>query len=174
MLESKGGILFVAGIGFFVIAFLSNVIVPALMFQDQPELTAEEVVNPKLMYQFRELSKRYEAPFKEAFGEATPESCADALRLGRQVYMARDVGTATASLVLYPKPPSTRMNCSDPSCLEHAAWAPIFPVRGDAMETIGMRSIFTSHRSWFPSLGCHSIHGCSTKVPTNPIDVDWR
>jgi cytochrome c oxidase cbb3-type subunit II len=87
MLESKGGILFVAGIGFFVIAFLSNVIVPALMFQDQPELTAEEVVNPKLMYQFRELSKRYEAPFKEAFGEATPESCADALRLGRQVYI---------------------------------------------------------------------------------------
>ncbi len=87
MLESKGGIFFVAGIGFFAFAFLSNVVVPVLMFQDQAEESVEQVVNDRLMYQFDELAQRYPAPFQEAFGEPTREACADALRLGRQVYI---------------------------------------------------------------------------------------
>jgi len=86
MLESKAGILFVAGIGFFAFAFLSNVVVPVLMFRDLPEKTAEEVVNANVMYQFTELSERYPAAFREAFGEPTEEKCAEALRLGRQLY----------------------------------------------------------------------------------------
>ena len=52
MLESKSGILFVAGIGFFAFAFLSNVVVPGLMLEDLPEQTAEEVVNDRILYQF--------------------------------------------------------------------------------------------------------------------------
>ena len=69
MLESKGGILFIAGIGFFAFAFLSNVAVPMLMFKDLPEQTVEEVINDRVMYQFTELSARYPEPFREAFGE---------------------------------------------------------------------------------------------------------
>ncbi|MFC1758015.1 cbb3-type cytochrome c oxidase subunit II [Planctomycetota bacterium] len=87
MLESKAGIVFVAGIGFFAFAFVSNVVVPILMFQDQPEQTAEEVVNSNVMYQFTELSKRYPEPFRKAYGEPTEENCADALRLGRSLYV---------------------------------------------------------------------------------------
>jgi hypothetical protein len=87
MLESKAGILFVGGLGFFGFAFLSNVIVPVTMYKDLPEQTAEQVVNDNVMYQFSELSQRYPESFRAAFGEATPDNCADALRLGRQVYI---------------------------------------------------------------------------------------
>lgn len=87
MLESKGGILFIAGIGFFAFAFLSNVAVPMLMFKDLPEETVEEVINDRIMYQFSELSQRYPQAFRDSFGEPTEEACADALRLGRQVYI---------------------------------------------------------------------------------------
>ena len=87
MFESKAGVVFVAGIGFFALAFLSNVVVPILMFKDLPEQTAEEVINDRLRYQFSELSQRYPESFREAFGEPTDDACAEALRLGRQVYI---------------------------------------------------------------------------------------
>jgi hypothetical protein len=87
MLESKAGIVFVAGIGFFAFAFLSNVVVPVAMYKDLPEQTAEEVVNSNVLYQFEELSKRYPESFRQSFGEPTAENCAKALRLGRQIYV---------------------------------------------------------------------------------------
>ncbi|MDA0659719.1 MAG: cbb3-type cytochrome c oxidase subunit II [Planctomycetota bacterium] len=87
MLESKTGILFVAGIGFFVFAFVANVAVPVAMYKDQPEKTAEEMINSNILYQFTELSKRYPQSFEQAFGAANEENCAKALRLGRQLYI---------------------------------------------------------------------------------------
>ena len=87
MFESKAGIIFIAGIGFFGLAFVSNVIVPIVMFQDLPEQTVEQVINDKLLYQFNELSRRYPASFRSSFGEPSKDHCADALRLGRQVYV---------------------------------------------------------------------------------------
>ena len=78
MLESKGGIIFVAGIGFFVFAFLSNVVVPVLMFRDLPEQRVEQLINDRVMYQFTELSKRYPDVFRAAFTEPTLEACASA------------------------------------------------------------------------------------------------
>ena len=87
MFESKAGILFIAGIGFFAFAFLSNAAVPIVMYRDLPEKTVEEVVNDKVMIQFTELDRRYPESFREAFGEPSKEACADALRLGRQVYV---------------------------------------------------------------------------------------
>jgi hypothetical protein len=87
MFESKAGVIFIAGIGFFVLAFVSNVLVPVVMFQDLPEKTVDQVVNDRLMYQFTELSRRYPDSFRQAFGEPTRKNCGDALRLGRQVYI---------------------------------------------------------------------------------------
>ncbi len=87
MFESKAGILWVGGVGFFVLAFLSNALVPVLMYQHLPEKTAEEVVNPRVMYQFEDMSRKYPESFKAAFGEPTEDACAEALRLGRQVYI---------------------------------------------------------------------------------------
>jgi hypothetical protein len=87
MFESKSGIFFIAGIGFFLLAFLGNGVVPMLMYKDRPEKTVEEVVNTRLLSQFTDLAERYPEPFKAAFGEASAEKCAEALRLGRQIYV---------------------------------------------------------------------------------------
>ncbi len=87
MFENKSGILLIGGLGFFLFAFLSNAVVPILMFRHLPEKTAEEVVNENLLYQFEELNFRYPEQFKKYFGEPTPENCAKALRIGRDVYV---------------------------------------------------------------------------------------
>jgi len=87
MFESKAGIVFIAGIGFFALAFVSNVIVPVLMYKDLPEQTAEEVTNDQVMKQFEELSQRYPEQMRTYYGEPTKENCVKALRLGRQVYI---------------------------------------------------------------------------------------
>lgn len=87
MFESKSGIFFIGGIGFFALAFLGNALVPMLMYKDLPEKPAEELVNDRLMYQFNQLAERYPDQFEAAFGEANEETCAEALRLGRQIYV---------------------------------------------------------------------------------------
>src|SRR3972149_3393440 len=86
MFENKSGILLIGGLGFFLFAFLSNAIVPILMYRHLPEKTVEEVVNQNLLYQFEDLSLRYPEQFKKYFGEPTAENCAEALRIGRKVY----------------------------------------------------------------------------------------
>ena len=45
MFESKAGVLFVGGIGFFVFAFVSNALVPIFMYQDIEEQHVLEYVN---------------------------------------------------------------------------------------------------------------------------------
>lgn len=115
MFESKSGILFIAGVGFFVLAFVSNGLLPMVMYKDLPEKSAEEVVNDRLVRLFRDLQDRWPEAFQAAFGdlplpqevplEATPQQrqqiteanaaleaqvrakAAEALRLGRQVYI---------------------------------------------------------------------------------------
>jgi len=115
MFESKSGILFIAGVGFFLLAFLSNGVLPMVMYKDLPEKTAEEVVNPRLVRQFLDLQERWPEAFKAAFGEVpqakeisptadsaekeqieadnkklqaqVTDKAAEALRLGRQVYI---------------------------------------------------------------------------------------
>lgn len=87
MFESKTGILFIAGIGFFVFAFLSNGALPMVMYKDLPEKTAEQVVNKRVMVEFKDLARRYPEALQQHFGEASEENCAEALRLGRQVYI---------------------------------------------------------------------------------------
>jgi hypothetical protein len=87
MFESKSGIFFIAGIGFFLLAFLGNGVVPMLMYKDRHEQTAEEVVNKKVLNQFADLAERYPDQFRAAFGEVSAEKCAEALRLGRQLYV---------------------------------------------------------------------------------------
>lgn len=87
MFESKTGIFFIAGIGFFLLAFLGNGVVPMIMYKDRVEQPVEEVINKRTLAQFRDLAERYPEPFAAAFGEPSAEACAEALRLGRQVYI---------------------------------------------------------------------------------------
>jgi hypothetical protein len=87
----------IAGLAFFAIAFLSNAVVPMMMYRHLPEKTAEQLVNGNLRYQFEDLARRYPESFKAAFGPAPEgterdawlnQKCADALRIGRNVYVA--------------------------------------------------------------------------------------
>jgi len=97
MFESKSGVFFVAGLVFFGFAFLSNAVVPALMYRDLPEKTVAELVNANVRYQFEDLAQRYPDSFQAAYGDppADPsaaakwydEKCAEALELGRKVYV---------------------------------------------------------------------------------------
>lgn len=87
MFESKTGILFIAGLGFFVFAFLSNGALPMVMYRKLPEKRAEEVVNHRILTQFRDLARRYPQAMEKHFGDANDENCAEALRLGRQIYI---------------------------------------------------------------------------------------
>lgn len=101
MLESKSSVLLIAGLFFFGLAFVSNAVVPVLMYKDLPEKTAEELVNGNLRYQFEDLSRRFAGPFEEVYGKPPDQSvpadqrekwwnekCTEALRLGRKVYVA--------------------------------------------------------------------------------------
>lgn len=96
MFESKSGVLLIAGLAFFAFAFLSNAVVPALMYANLPEKTAEELVNPQVRYQFEELSRRFPDAFLVAFGEPPTSGdvegwwnarVAEALREGRDLYV---------------------------------------------------------------------------------------
>jgi cytochrome c oxidase cbb3-type subunit 2 len=89
MFESKSGVLLIGGLGFFLFAFLSNGIVPILMYKELPEKTAEDLVaeNKRVMWQFGNLKTRYDESFTKYFGEANEENCVEALRLGRQIYI---------------------------------------------------------------------------------------
>lgn len=98
MLETKSGIFLVAGLFFFAFAFLSNVVVPVLMFKHLPEESVEQLVekNGNLRYQFEDLARRYPEQFEKAYGKMPAESkakeqyfnthLAEALRLGRKLY----------------------------------------------------------------------------------------
>ncbi len=97
MFESKSGVLFIAGLAFFGFAFLSNAIVPVLMYRHLPEQTVEQLVNGNLRYQFEDLARRYPEQFADAFGEPPGGEeehnawwngkVAEALRIGHRVYV---------------------------------------------------------------------------------------
>jgi cytochrome c oxidase cbb3-type subunit II len=87
MFEKKSGILLIGGLGFFMFAFLSNAVVPILMYRHMPEKTAEQLVSQNVMYQFEDLSLRFPEEFKKYIGKPTEQNCADTLRVGRHIYV---------------------------------------------------------------------------------------
>ena len=89
MFESKSGILLLGGLGFFLLAFLSNALVPILLYQDLPEQSIDELAkNQNLIYQFEDLSVRYPDQFQKYYGQASHENLSKALALGHKVYVA--------------------------------------------------------------------------------------
>ncbi len=115
MFETKSGVLLIAGVGFFALAFLSNGAVPWIMYSKFPEETIEETIDKQInvqlpkdadlakrkvhrvnvLTQFKLLAQFYGEPFKEVYGESGAwkledwkKHGADAIRLGRKVYIA--------------------------------------------------------------------------------------
>jgi hypothetical protein len=87
MFESKAGVVLVGGLGFFIFAFISNALVPMFMYQKLPEQKLAELPNANVIYQFQDLQRRYPEPFEKAFGEANDKTCAEALAMGRTIYI---------------------------------------------------------------------------------------
>lgn len=103
MFESKSGVVLIAGLGFFALAFLSMGLVPWLMYANLKEETVEEMVQKQLdrrqqatvgpnwtiVDYFKDLQNRYPESFEKYFGkEATVEKCVEAIRQGHKVYVA--------------------------------------------------------------------------------------
>lgn len=105
-IESRSGVLLLGGLGFFILAFLSNGLIPALMYdnveQSVEEKIQEQLDNPKqaftIISQYKNLHEMYRPQFIKHFGDPQEkgkewdeakwvESCAEALRLGRRVYV---------------------------------------------------------------------------------------
>jgi cytochrome c oxidase cbb3-type subunit II len=87
MFESKAGVLLLGGLGFFVFAFISNALVPVYMFKDLPERSVAELPNPNLMYEVEDMARRFPEQFEKYYGEPTREAAAEALELGRHIYV---------------------------------------------------------------------------------------
>ena len=182
MFESKSGVLLVAGLGFFAFAFLSNALVPALMYRDLPEQTTSELVekNSNLMYQFEDLSHRYPEQFAKYYRRShARRQCAEALELGRQrlhqrgllalpqpvraagVARGRPLGTGVANRGVSERAAAARD-------VRHAARRPR-PVAAKeaAGPTTGTPCISSSRRWCRPARRCPTIPGCSTVRPTS-------
>jgi cbb3-type cytochrome oxidase cytochrome c subunit len=67
MFESKSGVLLIAGVGFFALAFVSNALVPILMYSGDKykEKTAFEAANDNTVGQMEELKRLWPQAFKE-------------------------------------------------------------------------------------------------------------
>ena len=87
MFESKSGVLLIGGLGFFLFAFLSNALVPMLLYPDLRGRPVEEVINQNIIYQFEDLSVRYPEQFEKYYGEPNEENLKEALLLGRKWYI---------------------------------------------------------------------------------------
>ena len=79
---------FVAGLGCFAIAFLLSMVFPWMSlgsYHGMEYQTLEDLARTPSV-EFVELSESYPEAFTEAFGEVSPESYAEALQRGRDLY----------------------------------------------------------------------------------------
>lgn len=147
MFEKKSGIFLIAGLGFFLLAFLSNALVPALIYKDLEEKQLPELVNANLRYQFEDLSQRFPESFTEAFGTPPddPEEseewwnakCAEALEYGHRVYVGEACWHCHSQFV---RPVSN----------ESARWGPV--ARSEEYQNVLQRPVLFGTRRVGPDL----------------------
>jgi len=87
-MERFGGVFLVAGLIFFAFAFVAMGAIPYVHFRSLPIQKVEELA-PTVLEDFQDLARRYPKAFERAFpAGATLESCSQALREGRDAYIA--------------------------------------------------------------------------------------
>lgn len=86
-MEKLAPILFVAGIGCFGFAAAMAGYMPLAHLSKVPVKTVEQMITEPST-EFIDLSKRYPEAFKASFGEPTTEKFREALKLGRDTYIA--------------------------------------------------------------------------------------
>ena len=197
MLESKTGVFFIAGLGFFALAFLSNAVVPIMMYRHLPEQSVEQLLenNGNLRYQFEDLARRYPDSFKPHIGRrprmrrarevAEHQMCQKHFDTGGRSMWAKVAGTAIASSfgqcrtrigggVRFPRPRNIRTSCNGPSCSEPGGLVRISAGKGDGAPTTGTQ-FTSSSRPWFRRVHpCRNTPGFSRALPIKPNDQRAR
>ncbi len=88
MLESKSGVFFVAGLGFFALAFVVMGALPYTIYRGMEEETVAEMIEKHgIVPEFVGLAEKFPEQFKEYFGECNAESFEAALRRGHRIYI---------------------------------------------------------------------------------------
>jgi hypothetical protein len=88
MFESKSGVFLIAGVFFFALAFVIMGLLPWTIYAGEGEKTVEQIAAEGIIHEFVELEERFPDRFREYFGEVSETSFGEALRLGREVYVA--------------------------------------------------------------------------------------
>jgi hypothetical protein len=81
-------VLAIGGVGFLVFAFIVMGALPWTIYKDQPEQTVLQVAQKGIPHEFVDLAERFPDQFQEYFGAPDYESLAEALELGKNVYIA--------------------------------------------------------------------------------------
>jgi hypothetical protein len=87
MKERFGFVLMMAGVGFFVVGFAFQMLGPIVFLKDIPMKSVEELTEKPSVW-FLKLAQDYPEEFGAAFGEPAPAAYAEALRMGRDIYIA--------------------------------------------------------------------------------------
>ncbi|MBI4378695.1 MAG: cbb3-type cytochrome c oxidase subunit II [Nitrospinae bacterium] len=88
MKERFSFIFIIAGVGFFLLGFIFQMLGPIIFLKDIPMKTIDELVKEDINSEFYQLSEDYPVEFKKAFGDPSPVTYAEALKLGRDTYIA--------------------------------------------------------------------------------------
>ena len=86
-MERVGATFLIAGVLTFLLGFFLQGVMPVLTLRNVPVATVEQVATP-VIPEFFELAEEYPIEFERSFGKPSPESFAEALTLGRDVYVA--------------------------------------------------------------------------------------
>ncbi len=87
IIERFATITLVAGVGFFAISVLLFAVLPALLTNSVKMVTIDEIAKQPTP-EFYDLARRYPDQFKKYFGEPNTKSFGEALRVGRDAYVA--------------------------------------------------------------------------------------
>ncbi|MCH7926043.1 MAG: cbb3-type cytochrome c oxidase subunit II, partial [Planctomycetes bacterium] len=89
MFEPKARVILLAGLGFFALSFLVMGLFPWTKYNDRPEISVTELAEEGMTHEFIEWAERFPERFNRHFPDgATTTSFAEALQLGRDVYVA--------------------------------------------------------------------------------------
>ena len=187
MFESKAGILFIAGIGFFAFAFLSNVVVPMLMFSDLPEKTAEEVVNDRACCtSSRNWRVRYPGSVPRSLRRADGREVRRGLAAGpaglhrrRLLALPQPVRAARLQRIAAVRRRFRNLGVPERTAaagdVRHASRrSGSESRRRPARQRLARRSLLPTQVGRRPIRRCPSIPGCSTAHPDKPNNAVWH
>ena len=195
MFESKSGVLFVAGLVFFGLAFVSNAVVPALMYRHLPSRRPNSWSTATCAISSKTWPSLSDGVHRKAYGTPPTDHKREGNLVERQVRRGpahRSQGLRRRRLLALPQPvrppglqrgtalgpglailgiPERTAAAGD---VRHAARRPRpVPRRGPALERLARRPLLQADERLRRVRPCPNIRGCSTARPTSRRNADW-